>query len=160
MAIYMKVPGVDGAATAKEYKNWIPLESMQFGVGRAIDMTVGDCKNRESTRPSFSEITVSKQSDDASTGLFNESILNSAGKTIEIVLCRTNGDKIEEYMKYTLTDALIASFSMSSAGEEPPFESISLSYVHLEVSYTPRDEKGAGSSPVRVAYDLAKGTKG
>ena len=159
MAIYMKVPGVDGAATAKEYKNWIPLESMQFGVGRAIDMTVGDSKNRESTRPSFSEITVSKQSDDASTGLFKESILNSAGKTIEIVLCRTNNDKIEEYMKYTLTDALISSFSMSSGGDIPS-ESISLSYVHLEVAYTTRDAKGGVSGPVRVAYDLAKGTKG
>ena len=159
MAIYMKVPGVDGAVTASGYEKWIPLDSMQFGVGRHIDMTVGDTTNRESSRPSFSEITVSKLSDDSSAGLFNESILNSGAKKIEIALCRTNNDKIEEYMKYTLTDALISSFSMSSGGDLPS-ESISISYVHLEVSYTTRDAKGGVSGPVRVAYDLSTGTKG
>lgn len=159
MAIYMKVPGVDGAVTASGYEKWIELHSLQFGVGRSISQVVGSTSNREVSTPSFSDVTVSKETENASAGLLSDSILNSTGKKIEIAVVRTAGDKIEEYLKYTLTDSLLTSFSMSSGGDVPS-ESISISYAHIEVSFTSRDAKGGVSGPVRVAYDLAKGTKG
>jgi len=72
MAIYMNYNGkkIKGNVTATGYEDWIELDSIQFGVGRGISMEVGNMANREATRPSLSEVVVTKMMDNASGGLF------------------------------------------------------------------------------------------
>ncbi len=129
MAIYMKVPGADGSVTASGYEKWIELDSMQFGVGRAVAMTTGNMANRASGLPSFSEITVSKETEDSTYGLLNEAVLGKEGKKIELAVVEP-GDKPTEYVKYVLEDAIVSSYSMSAAGGSgKPHESLSISYL-------------------------------
>jgi type VI secretion system secreted protein Hcp len=157
MAIYMKVPGADGSVTASGYEKWIELDSMQFGVGRMVTMDTGNLANRASGLPSFSEITVSKATDDSTYGLLNDAILGKEGKTIELAVVEP-GDKPTEYVKYELSDAIISSYSMSAAGDRP-HESVSISYAKVEVSFTTHDKANKGGGVPRVGYDLALGTK-
>jgi type VI secretion system secreted protein Hcp len=157
MAIYMKVPGADGSVTASGYEKWIELDSMQFGVGRMVTMDTGNLANRASGLPSFSEITVSKATDDSTYGLLNDAILGKDGKTIELAVVEP-GDKPTEYVKYELSDAIISSYSMSAAGDRP-HESVSISYAKVEVSFTTHDKANKGGGVPRVGYDLALGTK-
>jgi len=157
MAIYMKVPGAEGSVTASGYEKWIELDSMQFGVGRMVTMDTGNLANRASGLPSFSEITVSKATDDSTYGLLNDAILGKDGKKIEIAVVEP-GDKPTEYVKYTLEDAIISSYSMSAAGDKP-HESVSISYAKVEVSFTTHDKANKGGGVPRVGYDLALGTK-
>jgi type VI secretion system secreted protein Hcp len=157
MAIYMKVPGADGSVTASGYEKWIELDSMQFGVGRMVTMDTGNLANRSSGLPSFSEITVSKTTDDSTYGLLNDAILGKEGKKIEIAVVEP-GDKPTEYVKYTLEDAIISSYSMSAAGDKP-HESVSISYAKVEVAFTTHDKANKGGGVPRVGYDLALGTK-
>ncbi len=86
MAIYMKVPGADGSVTAAGYEKWIQLQSMQFGVGRYVGMDTGNLANRAEGLPNFSEVTVSKETDEASHALLNDAVLGKAGKKIEIAV--------------------------------------------------------------------------
>ena len=67
MPIYMKYDGIEGAVTAVGFEKWIELDSCQLGVHRAI--AGGARGNRESSTPNFSDISVSKPQDAASTGL-------------------------------------------------------------------------------------------
>jgi type VI secretion system secreted protein Hcp len=157
MAIYMKVPGAEGSVTASGYEKWIELDSMQFGVGRMVTMDTGNLANRASGLPSFSEITVSKATDDSTYGLLNDAILGKDGKTIELAVVEP-GDKPTEYVKYELSDAIISSYSMSAAGDRP-HESVSISYAKVEVSFTTHDKANKGGGVPRVGYDLALGTK-
>ena len=160
MAIYMKVPGVDGNVTAEGFAKWINLDSLQFGTGRAISMEVGNLSNREATKPNISEITVSKETDGASSGLLNESLVGAKGKKIELVVVKTGAKAVEEVLRYTLGDALISAFSMSSGAEGMPHESISVSFGHLEVSFTAHKDTGDVANVERVAYDLATAKPG
>ena len=159
MAIYMKVPGADGSVTASGYEKWIELDSMQFGVGRMVSMDTGNLANRASGLPSFSEITVSKSTEDSTYGLLNDAVLGAEGKKIEIAVVEP-GDKPTEYVKYTLEDAIISSYSMSAAGGGgKPGESISISYAKIEVAFTTHDKANKGGGVPRVGYDLATGKK-
>ena len=81
MAIYMNYNDkkIKGNVTAKGYEDWIDISSFQFGVGRGISMEVGQMANREATRPSLSEISLSKLMDGSSGGLFKESVSGAEG---------------------------------------------------------------------------------
>src|SRR3546814_18416299 len=64
MAIYAKIGKINGDATHEDHKQWMTLDSLQWGVGRAIMTPVGSAKNREASEPSVSEVTVTKQMDE------------------------------------------------------------------------------------------------
>ena len=71
MAIYMKFGDVNGDVTTEGYKNWIELNSFQFGVSRAVSSGAGGA-TRESSAPSISEIVVTKLFDSSSAKLYQE----------------------------------------------------------------------------------------
>jgi type VI secretion system secreted protein Hcp len=68
MPIYMKYNdgSIKGDKTADGHQDWIVLNSFQWGVGRGISSPTGGSKDRESSAPSLSEITVTKHQDAAS----------------------------------------------------------------------------------------------
>jgi type VI secretion system secreted protein Hcp len=159
MAIYMKVPKAEGSVTAEGYKKWIELDSMQFGVGRMVTMDTGNMANRSVGLPAFSEITVSKNTDDSTFGLLQDALMAKEGKQIIMAVVEP-GDDPTEYIKYELEDAIISSYSMSAGGGGRPSESISISYAKIVVSFTTHDRANKGGAVPRVSYDLAKGNKG
>jgi len=160
MAIFMNYNDkkIKGNVTADGYEDWIKLDSLQFGVGRGISMEAGNMSNREATRPSLSEVSISKVMDAASSGMFKESLTGSAGVKVIIDIVKTGADKIEKYVSYELEDCLISSYSVS-AGEAAPAEGISISFAKITMSYTASDRANSGGTPERVGYDLEKGVK-
>lgn len=153
MAIYLKYEGIDGEATHQDHKKWIDIHSLQFGIGRGISSPVGSASNREASEPSVSEITVSKLMDAASPKLFTESATGSTGKEVKIDLVTTGSPGLT-YVTYTLTNALVSGYSISSGGDRPS-ESVSINFTKIEYKFTPNDDKNAQGTPVTVAYDLA-----
>ena len=157
MSIYMKVEGIDGTVTAQGHEKWIECGSFQFGVGRAISNTIGGTSDREASRPSISEISVTKEMDKSSPLLFNEATVGKA-KKVEIHMCKTGTSAIETYQEYILEDCMVSGYSVSSGGDRPS-ESLSLSFAKITTKYIPFNEKGDAGSPVPAGYDLIKGTK-
>ena len=101
MTIYVDYEGVEGKVTADGYKKHLKFDSFTFGVGRPITMESGNLVNREKTKPSLSEISLTRTTDGASLPLFKEAVSGTAGKTVKIKFVNTGGDKIEEYMMFT-----------------------------------------------------------
>lgn len=154
MAIYLEYEGIKGNVTADGYKDHIAVDSIQFGVGRGITMEPGNLSNREATRPSISEITVTKPADTSATSLFKEAVTGSSGKKVVIKFVQTGADKVTEYMTYTLEDVLVSGYSVSASGESDPMESISLSFAKIMVNYNDFDKSNKSANPQRVGYDL------
>lgn len=154
MAIYLEYEGIKGNVTADGYKDHIGVNSVQFGVGRGISMEPGNMSNREATRPSLSEVTITKYADNSVTGIFKEAVTGSAGKKVVIKFVRTGADKVQEYMDYTLENVLVSGYSISADSEGEPLESISLSFSKIMINYKDTDAKMGGGSPQRVGYDL------
>ena len=153
MAVYMKFGDIKGNVTEAEHTNWIEINSLQWGVGRGISTPTGSAQNREASSPSVSEVVITKEMDGSSTGLFLESVKGTKGTEVKIDLVQT-GDPSRTFTRYTLTNALVSGYSVSSGGDRPS-ESISLNFTKIEFKYIPSKAENAQETPVTVAFDLA-----
>ena len=159
MAIYLEYDGIKGNCTADGYKDQITVLSCNFGISRGITMEAGNMSNREATRPSLSELSISKESDNSCINLFKEAVSGDAGKTVKVHFVRTGADKVIEFMTYELENCLVSSYTMSGQAEGLPMENITLSFSKMMVTYNNTDAKVAGGSQQRVGYDLEKAVK-
>ncbi|MDH5445580.1 MAG: type VI secretion system tube protein Hcp [Gammaproteobacteria bacterium] len=154
MTIALEYEGVKGNCTAEGYEDHITCLSVQFGVGRGISMEPGNCSNRESTRPTITEITLTKEADSSCTSLFKDAVTGNKGTKAVLKFLRTGSDKIDEFMSYTLENCMISNYSISAEADTPPYETICLSFTKIVVNYNDSDASNAGGSPQRVGYDL------
>lgn len=159
MPIYMKIEGITGSGTGK-YKGWIELSSAQLNPSRSINSSAGSGTNREASRPSVSEIVVTKSTDVASTGLFRGS-LGGEGKKVVIHFVKEDSKGQVPYLALELENTLISSYSVSGHGGDSaarPMESLSLNYTKITYSSTP---VAASTAPAdvkdRATWNLATG---
>ncbi len=157
MAIYLEYKDIDGDVSADGYAKHIAVTSVHFGVGRGISMEAGNMANRESTRPTLSQITITKPCDSSVTSLFKESCVGTEAKDVKIKFVRTGGDNIQEFMIYTLKEVLISGYTMTCDSEGEPQETILLSYSEIEINYNSFDGGNVSSSPQRYTYSLTGG---
>ena len=153
MAIYLKYDGIDGEATQQDHQKWVDLGSLQFGIGRTINTASGSTSNREASEPSVSEVVITKTLDASSPKFFTEACTGAAGKKAVIDLVSTGSPGVT-YTQYTLHNALVSGYSLSSGGDRPS-ESISLSFTKIEFKFIPYDEKHKAGSPISVSYDMS-----
>ncbi|WP_078085355.1 Hcp family type VI secretion system effector [Microbulbifer mangrovi] len=160
MAIYMNFNSnaPAGNVTAKGYENWIEVDSFNFGVGRGISMEAGAVANREASRPSLSEVTVTKRIDAASGGLFKASVTGDEGVKVEIHVVQTGANSVEKFAVYTLEDVIISSYSISASSGGAPQEAISLSFSKIEADLNHADKTNKNPKNMRVGYDLSTAT--
>ncbi|GAA6166720.1 Hcp family type VI secretion system effector [Sessilibacter corallicola] len=160
MAIYMNFNSNSpkGNVTAQGYEDWIEVDHFSFGVGRGINMEPGAMANREATRPSISEVTVSKNLDAASGGLFKQSVTGDEGVVVEIHVVQTGASSVEKYATYTMQDVIISSYSITAAAGGAPQESVSLAFSRIEADLTHADKTHKNTTNMRVGYDLTTAT--
>lgn len=157
MAIYMKFGKIDGAVATTGLEKWIELSSMQWGVGRGIGSAARGSKNRESSEPSLSEITVTKTFDISSIQLFQDAVGGVLDAAVVIKFTQTVKDAVDTFLKIELDKCGLSGYSISSGGESPS-ESLSLNFTKITITHSATDEKGAGT-PVSAGYDLEKMAK-
>ena len=152
MPIYMKYDTIDGDVTESGHKQWIEVNSFQWGIGRGISSPVGGSEDRESSAPRVSEVVVKKDNDVSSVKLVNEA-LQGEGKTVKFDFCRTEKSKLQVYLQLELTNTMISGFSTSSGGDRPS-ESVSLNFTKVEYKVTPMGASGDAANSATVTYDL------
>lgn len=157
MPIFMKYPDITGKSTLAGFEDMIELNSLQWGVGRAIDNSRG-IDTREGGICSVSEITATKMLDSTSPKLFIEACTGELDNEVEIHFVRTASGETQMYCKYVLTNTGISGFSTSSGGDRPT-ESLSLNFTKIEYTYSPVGNDLTGD-PLTVNYDLGTGKSG
>ena len=152
MPIYMKFGSIPGDVTTEGYKDWIELNSFQYGVGRSVSSGAGG-NTRESSAPNISEIVVTKHFDKASAKLYQDSVAGTFDTKVEIKMNTTTKTKTETFLTFELTDCGVSSYSLSSGGDNP-VESLSLNFLKVMVTPTPLDKSGQIKKGDVVSYDL------
>lgn len=155
MAIYMKYssPDIKGDVTTEGFKDQIELSSFQWGVGRGVGSPTGASGNREASTPSVSEITVTKNMDQATGDVLKEIYSGKGAATAVISFVRTDGGGGVAYQVITLTNVMVSGFSVSSGGDRPS-ESLSLNFTKIEIKITPQKDDGTAGTPGTTTYDL------
>jgi len=126
---------INGESIVTGHDKWINVDSIQMGVGRSVSM-VGGGGDRETSNPSFSEVTFAKSMDVASTELMMQATCGKSLGKAEIHFIQTGGTsaKGQTYCKIELEEAVVSSYSMSSGGDRPS-ESFSLNFTKISYQY-------------------------
>ena len=149
--IYMKFDGIPGEVTTSPHESWIELQSMAFGLGRAITNDIST-EPREVLLPTFGDVVVTK-SVDASTP---ELQVQCAGGEMTNVVIELTEVSTNAPIYYTihLEDVLVSSYQTQSQASNRPMESVSLNFAKIQWTYYQGPsvyEKWQGS------YDLETG---
>ena len=152
MAIYMKIPGVQGNVTAKGHEKWIEVKSLDFRVSNDVQMQTGKTFNRFTSVPDFKLIDLTKLMDQSSHLLFEHSCSGKVISTVEIHCCST-GSTMTPYAKYVFSNVAVASYAAITTGDQP-VENIELGYTKVESTYQSRDASNKLSSPYTSGYDV------
>lgn len=126
---------IKGDSIVAEHTDWITLDSLQIGVGRAISSSGGG-KDRDTSNPSFSEVTCSKSTDISSSDIYFQAIAGKSLGKADIHFIQTGGTDVKNqvYLMITLDDPIVSSYSLSSGGDRPS-ESFSLNFTKITYQY-------------------------
>jgi type VI secretion system secreted protein Hcp len=161
MSIFVDYSGIKGEASDPAHKQWMDVEKISWGVGRQITSNTSTQGDRESSNATISDLTLTRYMDSATPKIFIEACCGT-GKDVVIHLTKTGtGSGTDVFMQYTLKNALISNYTVSAETQsnERPSESITISFVDVEVKYTPYDEDGNAEAAIAVGYDTATNTK-
>lgn len=147
-------PEIKGESEVAKHEGWITVDSVQWGVGRAVS-SIGGGSDRDTSNPSFSELTVSKSMDVASTQLFVESAGGKSMTKATLHWLQTGGKEADgqHYLEIILNKPLITSYSQSSGGERPS-ESISINFDEFKMQYDQMDQGGTKKAGKPKGWDL------
>ena len=154
MALYMKYGNIKGAVTTEGFKDWIELNSFQWGVSRQIGTAARGSTTREHSEPNLSEVTVTKLSDVATPKLFLDAVAGKLDNKVSIKFTTTTKGKVETFLTYEMENTGLSHYSLSSGGEAP-MESLSLNFTKISETFTGMDPSISGS-PETVGYDLTQ----
>ena len=161
MSIFVNYEGIKGESSDSGHKGWMDVESISWGVGRQITSNSSTQGDRESSNAVISDLQITRYLDSSTPKLFIESCCGN-GKVVKIHLSKTgSGSGADVYMEYTLKNALISSYTVNAVSQDTnrPTETISISFVDVEVKYTPYDEDGNAEAAIAVGYDTATNVK-
>lgn len=154
--VFLKLTGIQGDSTDSKHANEIEVVSFSSGVAMALGPRSfsGSAPNE---RASFSDLNITKVVDSASPFLFKAVCTGQhiAEAVLSVNRADGKGGKVE-YLKYTLTDVVMANYQASgSDGSGLPVESFALNYAKIQIAFTPTDATGAGKGAKLAGWDVA-----
>lgn len=167
MSIFMNYEGITGESTDKDHRDWMDVDNIRWGVRRNATSHMPDQNDLESANAQTTNLMVTRRMDRATPNLFLESCCGGR-KTVVIHLTETAACsrasqwyRSHAFMAYTLRNALISDYEVSagSQDESRPTETLTISFVDIEVKYTPYDEDGNAMPAIAVGFDTATNTK-
>jgi type VI secretion system secreted protein Hcp len=76
-----------------------------------------------------------------------------------VLVCRKAGKEQQEYLKVTMSDCLVSSYSLGGGGSTVPRDAHALSFGKIEIEYKPQKADGTLDSAVKAGYDVGANKK-
>ena len=160
MAIYLKIPNVNGDVSTQNFKQWIAVNDIEFsGINKPITLRVGETMDRNTSFPTFSHITFLKHFDTSSTALFQAAHTSETFDKVEFNFV-SSGNNPTVYGKLILHNVVVTHYGNKHSAEAVrPKELITLAYTQIEQTFIPHDNNNKTGSPLITGYDLEKAKK-
>jgi len=161
MSAFLKIEGVKGEASDSGHKDSIDIESWEWGAKRKLTSNTSTKGDRESSNASISDLRITKLMDSASPQLFISSCCGG-GKDMTLTLTKTGkGSGADTFMEYKLKNAIISEYTVGGSKDDigRPTEHLTISFIEVDVKYTPYDEDGNAQAGIAVGFDTATNTK-
>jgi type VI secretion system secreted protein Hcp len=155
---FLKVDGIAGESTDAKHKNEIDVVGFNFGVSNASGPGPGG-GGGGAGKSVFDSLVVLAPMSKASPLLWAACASGKHIKTVVLTGRRTAMKTQAEFLKVTLSDAIITSYQAEGADDDGPLDEVAFDYGKIEVAYTPVDSTGKAQPPVKAGWDVVKQTK-
>ena len=153
--MFLKIEGVEGESTDKVHGKEIDVLFLNWSSA----MQSSRAGAAGTVKASGEDVSVTKYIDKATPKLFESLATGKHIAEVKIVV-RSSGGNPVEYLKYTLRDVMISSYSTGgSSSEDRPTETISLNFAQIKMSYVGQDAKGSPGAAVEFGWDLKANKK-
>ena len=157
--MFLELDGIKGETIDKVYKSKNAMDVRSFNWGLSNTGTFHHGSGGGSGKANFQDISVVKFTDKATADLM---LMCANGKHIAkgVLTCRKAGEKPLEYMKITMTEVLVSSFSTGSAADdERHTETVTLNFAKVKVEYFMQNSSGSKEPGGEMAFDIAGNSK-
>lgn len=156
MTGYLKLPDIDGESRRADHEGEIDITSIDWGMAQAANMQIGS--GRTSSRASVNPIGISKLYDASSPYIALACMQGKAFDEVVISFRKDSGEAHLDYLKITLTNVVISSYSLSgSAMGEEINDAFSLSFEKVAVLYTMQADDHSSGDEHEIEYDVSAG---
>lgn len=143
----MKLGSIAGTVTTSGYESWIMLESFRWG------FTANQALRQAGAEVTVNEVVVTMRAEKASPLIVSAGLSRANQSSVQFKFTTTAKDKVDVFLSYELTNALISGYSIEAPAEGHPIETLSLNFTKITETFNPRDSKLTGS-PSSVTYDV------
>ena len=160
-SMFVEISDIEGDATEQNHKKWIVIQSANWNVERAVEMTDLGSTQRMHANSNFGKIELTSQMGKASNELA-KSVANGTVRP-EIIMhwCRSGDAQAEgllEYSVWKMKDVVIDSYSISASEDGIPQETWSLAYAAIEHTYKSTNQKtGKLENPIVFQWNVQTG---
>jgi len=151
--ILLQIKDIKGNSTLQDFADAIILDSMSHGVTLPMAMDMANTE-RALGRAAFSEVNVSKTTDQSTPALYSACAAGTKLGDATISIGRNESGKFLSHVKYTLGNAMISSISTGLGGGGT--DSISIVYSKITMEYTQQGVTGDKAGTASFGWDLAK----
>lgn len=154
--MHLKLTGGDVTFTgeSKHSKHANEIQLLAWSWGMSQSGSFGHGTGGGAGKASVQDISFTKYLDKSSTS-FMKALTTGAHIDSVVLAVSKAGGKQEDYLKITLTSAMVTSYSTGgSGGEDMLTENVSISFAKFEVEYFAQNDKGAVASAGTVSYSV------
>jgi type VI secretion system secreted protein Hcp len=145
---------IAGESTLTDYTGKIEALSYSHGIAQQI---TGDQSNakRTSGKPNHQDFTITKFLDLATASLINYCNQATVLPTVILTIGQNESGKVNPYMVYTLTNALVSSVSVGGGGGGKPQETVTFNYTAIKWAYKVQSGAVADAGTGSATWNLA-----
>ena len=157
--MFLELDGVKGETSDKTFKSKNAMDILAWSWGLSNSGTFHTGTGGGAGKANFQDISITKYIDLASTDLM---LFCANGKHVAkgTITVRKAGEKPLDYLKITLENILVSSYSTGgSGGEDRLTENITLNFAKVKVEYQQQSKDGSKAGSNDFNWDIAENAK-
>lgn len=155
--MFMKIDGVTGESKDKTHAKEIDVLAWSWGASNSGTTHAGS--GGGAGKCNVQDLSFTKYMDAATPDVFL-GCCNGKHYATALLTVRKAGEKPVEYLKITMTDVLITSYTTGgSGGEDRLTENMTLNFAKVKLEYTPQKADGTADTGKPVTWDIAQNAK-
>ena len=151
--IFLKIDGIKGESNDAQHREEIEAASFSWGASQQGIPSAGG--GAGAGKASFQDLHVIMSVSRASPQLFLACAQGRHIKTAVLTCRKTGGRDQHDFLRYTLSGALVSSYHTEGQAEDGvPVDEVSFKYAQLKIEYRPQKVDGSLGAPVTAGWNL------
>ena len=151
--IHLELDGIPGDSEAANYEGQIDCSSWAWGASQAANMHVST--GGAAAGSNVMDISITKDMDKASPNLMKYCCKGTVMPTATLTCTKSGGDGgTIEWLKVTMTNAIISNISSSGQEGSMGMESVGLNFSEYKMEFWPQDDTGAQEAAIEAEYNI------